>query len=55
MHEHATGRIPLHRSDETMVKRGALAARHLSRLKEWHNDCNDLFVVHYQSANILFE
>jgi len=54
-HEHPTGGIGSHRHDETAVQRGALGARHLSRLKERHDDPSDLSLVRYQRADILFE
>jgi len=54
-HEHATGRIALHQSDETTVKRGAVAARHLAYLKKWHDHCGDRCILRDQDTNVLFE
>jgi len=54
-HEHATGRIALHQSDETTVKRGAITARHLACLKKWHDHCGDRCILRDQDANVLFE
>jgi len=54
-HEHATGRIALHQSDEATVKRGAVAARYLACLKKWHDHCGDRCILRDQDANLLFE
>ena len=46
-HQHSAGGTPLHHHDETAIKRGALGAHDVTRLKERHNDCGDVRLVRY--------
>jgi transposase len=45
----STGAL-LQRRDETTIKRGAFAARHLSRFKKWHDDCGPAIPTNVKRA-----